>query len=147
VDSLAEGLTAFVVFLFSTTLHEAAHAWAALRGGDPTAYRGGQVSLDPRPHIRREPLGLVVLPIITALVSGWPMGFASAPYDPQWAQRHPTRAALMSLAGPAANLALVCRCRRSTGAARCRSCSSPRRPAPTRSSCGARRGSACWGSW
>jgi Zn-dependent protease len=107
VDSLAEGLTYFVVFLFSTTLHEAAHAWAALRGGDPTAYRGGQVSLDPRPHVRREPFGLLVLPIVTALVSGWPMGYASAPYDPRWAQRHPTRAALMSLAGPAANLALV----------------------------------------
>lgn len=31
------------VFLFSTTLHEAAHAWAALKGGDTTAYKGGQV--------------------------------------------------------------------------------------------------------
>ena len=107
MDSLADGITYFVVFLFSTTLHEAAHAWAALRGGDPTAYHGGQVTLDPRPHIRREPFGLLVLPLITAIVSGWPMGFASAPYDPRWAQRYPTRAALMSLAGPAANIALV----------------------------------------
>ena len=33
------GLVFYAVFLAATTLHEAAHAWAALRGGDPTAYR------------------------------------------------------------------------------------------------------------
>jgi Zn-dependent protease len=107
VPELADALTFFVVFLFSTTLHEAAHAWAALRGGDATAYKGGQVSLDPIPHIRREPFGMVVLPLVTALLIGWPMGFASAPYDPDWARRYPRRAALMALAGPGANLALV----------------------------------------
>jgi Zn-dependent protease len=107
VPHLADALAYFVVFLLSTTLHEAAHAWAALRGGDPTAYRGGQVSLDPGPHIRREPFGMLVLPLVTALATGWPFGFASAPYDPQWARRHPNRAALMALAGPAANLMVV----------------------------------------
>jgi len=96
-----------VVFLLSTTLHEAAHAWAAMLGGDPTAYHGGQVSLDPRPHIRREPFGMVVLPLLTALLSGWPFGFASAPYDPRWALRHPRRAGWMALAGPGANLLLL----------------------------------------
>ncbi|MDH3497271.1 MAG: site-2 protease family protein [Gemmatimonadota bacterium] len=97
----------YVVFLFSTVLHEAAHAWAALLGGDRTAYHGGQVSLDPRPHIKREPFGMVVLPLISVVLSGWPFGFASAPYDPRWAMRFPKRAALMALAGPAANLAMV----------------------------------------
>jgi Zn-dependent protease len=102
-----EGVVWYVVFLLSTTFHEAAHAWAAKRGGDLTAYLGGQVSLDPRPHIRREPLGMVVLPVISIALSGWPFGFASTPYDPRWAQEHPRRAAWMSLAGPASNLALV----------------------------------------
>jgi len=97
----------YVAFLFSATLHEAAHAWAAKRGGDLTAYRGGQVSLDPRPHIRREPFGMVVIPVISLLVSGFPFGFASAPYDPQWARRFPHRAGWMALAGPAANLLLL----------------------------------------
>jgi Zn-dependent protease len=105
---LVDGLVFYVVFVYSTTLHEAAHAWAALRGGDPTAYRGGQVTLDPRPHIRREPIGMVVLPLISVLVSGWPLGFASAPFDRRWAERYPNRAARMALAGPAANLFLVC---------------------------------------
>jgi Zn-dependent protease len=107
VEHIVDALTYFIVFLFSTTLHEAAHAWAALRGGDLTAYRGGQVTLDPRPHIKREPFGMVVLPLISALATGWPMGYASAPYNPDWARRYPTRAALMALAGPAANLLLV----------------------------------------
>src|SRR5215210_2042258 len=107
LENLADGFLFYVVFLFSTTLHEAAHAWAALRGGDRTAYEGGQVTLDPLPHIRREPIGMVVLPLISVLVSGWPLGFASAPYDPEWAEKHPRRAAWMALAGPGANFALV----------------------------------------
>ena len=107
MPDIGSGLVYYVVFLFSTTLHEAAHAWAALRGGDPTAYHGGQVSLDPRAHIRREPFGMVALPLISVLLSGWPFGFASAPYDPQWAMRYPRRAAWMALAGPAGNLLLV----------------------------------------
>jgi Zn-dependent protease len=107
MPDLANGFLLYGVFLLSTTFHEAAHAWAALRGGDATAFRGGQVSLDPRPHIRREPIGMVVLPLIAVLVSGWPLGYASAPYDPDWARRYPTRAAWMALAGPGANLALV----------------------------------------
>ena len=107
MPDLASALLYYVVFLFSTTVHEAAHAWAAKRGGDLTAYHGGQVSLDPRPHIRREPFGMVVLPLLSAVVSGWPFGYASAPYDSRWAMRHPKRAALMALAGPGANLVVV----------------------------------------
>ena len=107
MDDVADGLIFYLVFLLSTTLHEAAHAWAALRGGDPTAYAGGQVSLDPIPHIRREPFGMVVLPLISVAISGWPLGFASAPYSMEWAARYPRRSAWMALAGPAANFSLV----------------------------------------
>jgi Zn-dependent protease len=105
--SVGLGLTWFLVFLFSTTLHEASHAFAAYRLGDPTAYHGGQVTLNPLPHIRREPIGMVAVPLITFFTRGWMMGWASAPYDPAWARRFPRRAAVMALAGPAANLALV----------------------------------------
>ncbi len=106
-DKLADGLVWYVAFLFSTTLHEASHAFAAMRLGDYTAYHGGQVTLDPIPHVRREPFGLVVVPILSFLLGGWMMGWASAPYDPAWALRYPKRSAIMSLAGPAANLLLV----------------------------------------
>ena len=107
MPDLTTGILLYAVFLLSTTFHEAAHAWAALRGGDLTAFRGGQVTLDPRPHIRREPIGMVVLPLISVLISGWPLGFASAPYDPEWAMKYPNRAGWMALAGPGANLVLV----------------------------------------
>ena len=104
---LVEGLKWYLVFLGSTTLHEAAHAWSALKLGDDTAARGGQVSLDPTPHIRRAPWGMVVVPILSWLLGGRLIGWASAPYNPAWAQQYPSCAALMSLAGPAANLLLV----------------------------------------
>jgi Zn-dependent protease len=96
-----------MVFLLSTTLHEAGHAWAAMLGGDLTAYHGGQVSLSPVPHIRREPFGMLILPLLTVAVSGWPFGYASAPYDIRWAARHPKRAAWRALAGPGANILLI----------------------------------------
>lgn len=106
-ETVALGLIWYAVFLFSTTLHEAGHAWAALKLGDPTAYHGGQVTLNPLPHMLREPFGTIVMPLLSFALSGWMMGWASAPYDPLWAARHPRRAAWMSLAGPAANLLLV----------------------------------------
>ncbi|KAA3660646.1 MAG: site-2 protease family protein [Calditrichaeota bacterium] len=97
----------YVSFIFALTCHEAAHALVAKLGGDPTAYEGGQVSLNPWPHIRRSPFGTVVVPIVMLIVSGWMLGWASAPYDPHWQRRYPKRAALMALAGPAANFILV----------------------------------------
>jgi Zn-dependent protease len=106
-DPVLSLLLWFPAFLFSITVHEAAHAWVALRGGDPTAYRGGQVTLWPWPHIRREPIGMVVVPVITSLAYGWAMGWASAPYDPKWADEHPRAAARMAAAGPAGNFAIA----------------------------------------
>ncbi len=96
-----------VAFLFSTTCHEAAHALVAKLGGDDTAYRSGQVTLDPIPHIKRSPFGMVVVPILSFLLNGFMIGWASAPYDPFWANRHPKRAAMMSAAGPAANFTIM----------------------------------------
>jgi Zn-dependent protease len=96
-----------VVFVISVTAHEAAHALAAYWGGDSTAYRAGQVSLNPVPHMRREPFGMVMMPLISVVSMGWPIGWASTPYDPAWEQRYPRRAAWMAAAGPAANFAIA----------------------------------------
>ncbi|MCP4003329.1 MAG: hypothetical protein GY725_03960 [bacterium] len=101
------GLLWFAVFVVSVSAHEAAHAYAALRGGDPTAYIGGQVTLNPIPHMKREPFGMLVLPLLFALTRGYCIGWASTPYDPAWEQRYPRRAAWMAAAGPAANLAIA----------------------------------------
>lgn len=102
------GFIYYVAFLFSTTCHEAAHALAAKLGGDMTAAEGGQVSLNPVPHIRRSPYGMVVFPLLSFfLLHGSMIGFASAPYNPDWARRYPHRSALMALAGPATNFTLM----------------------------------------
>lgn len=106
-ELLLHGVLWFIAFLFSTTCHEAAHAWAAKLGGDLTAYAAGQVSLDPLPHIRREPVGMVVMPWLFFFTQGSMMGWASAPFDPRWARAYPRRAAWMALAGPAANFVIV----------------------------------------
>ncbi len=104
---LLYGFIWYVAFLFSTTCHEAAHALVAKRGGDKTAAEGGQVSLNPIPHIRREPFGMVVIPVLAYLVNGSMIGWASAPFDPEWERRNPRRAGWMALAGPAANFSLM----------------------------------------
>lgn len=111
-ESFGIAIFSLIVFLFSTVCHEAAHAVTALRLGDKTAYHNGQVTLNPWPHIRQEPFGLGILPIVSMflnLQSGMPgvIGFASAPFDPLWAMRNPKRAAWMAMAGPAANFALA----------------------------------------
>jgi Zn-dependent protease len=107
MDDLSLGMIWYPVFLLSTTLHEAAHAYAAMLGGDLTGYHEGQVTLDPRPHIKREPFGMVLVPLFTFVTGGWMLGWASVPFDTRWADRFPHRAGWMSLAGPAANLFLV----------------------------------------
>ena len=106
-ETLALGFIWYVAFLFSTTCHEAAHALVAKLGGDSTAALGGQLSLNPIPHIRRAPFGMVVFPILSFFLSGGMIGWASAPYDPLWERRHPRRSAWMALAGPAANFTLM----------------------------------------
>ena len=101
------GFISYLVFLFSTTCHEAAHAFVAARGGDKTAAMGGQVTLNPIPHIRREPFGMVVIPLLSFFFAGGMIGWASAPYDPLWERRYPRRAGWMALAGPATNYTLM----------------------------------------
>ncbi len=90
----------------SISFHEAAHAWTALRLGDPTAKHQGRVSLNPFDHI--DPIGTVILPLFM-MISGLPVfGWAKpTPFNP-WNLENPKRdSALISLAGPASNLAIA----------------------------------------
>ena len=104
----------YIVFLLSVTAHEAAHAWAGWKLGDDTAYLGGQVTLDPLPHIRREPIGMVVVPIVALMYIGFPIGYASAPYNPLWAQRLSQARGVDGARGA--------RCQLDSGSARARPC-------------------------
>ncbi|MFT5356216.1 MAG: Zn-dependent protease [Polyangiales bacterium] len=90
----------FTATLLSLTVHEAGHAFVGGWGGDDTAR--DQVTLNPTPHVTRQPFGMLLVPIISFVLNGgtWMIGFASAPYDPGWAVRFPKKAALMAAAGP-----------------------------------------------
>jgi Zn-dependent protease len=107
MGTITEGFLWYIAFILSTTLHEASHAFAALKLGDRTAYEGGHVTLDPTVHMKREPLGTIIVPIVSFLAGGWMIGWASVPYDSQWAYDNPRSSAKMSAAGPAANLFIV----------------------------------------
>jgi len=107
LEQIKLGILWYVIFLFSIVLHEFGHAIAAMKLGDRTAFNEGQVSLNPIPHMQREVFGTIIVPIASFIFGGWMIGWASAPYDYQWAQRNKEKSAIMSLAGPAANLFLI----------------------------------------
>ena len=105
--NLSDGILWYVVFLFSTVFHEAAHAFTSHKMGDSTAHSIGQVSLNPVPHIKREPIGTVIVPLLSFAAGGWMIGWASTPYNPQWALDYPKKAAAMAAAGPISNFILL----------------------------------------
>ncbi len=96
------------LLIVSLGLHEAAHAWAALRCGDPTGRDLGRISLNPIVHV--DPMMTVVLPAVLYLTSGGRMIFGGAKPVPVnfHALRHPYRdMALVAFAGPFTNFLLV----------------------------------------
>lgn len=97
--------TVFSLFalLFAITIHEASHAWSALRFGDPTSASMGRVSLNPLAHI--DPIGTVLLPILCKITGAPLIGWAKPVMVNPRNLRHPRRDNLwISFAGPAANL-------------------------------------------
>ncbi len=104
--NVAQIFIAFIVLLFSLTVHEMAHAWTADRLGDPTARLLGRVSLNPLVHA--DPIGTILFPLI-AMISRAPLiGWAKpVPVNIRYL-RHPRRDyVLVAAAGPASNLVLA----------------------------------------
>ncbi len=103
---LAQVFLAFIVLLFSLTVHESAHAWTADRLGDRTARLLGRVSLNPIVHA--DPIGTVVFPLVSML-SGAPLIGWAKPVPVNTARLgHPRRDyMLVAAAGPASNLLLA----------------------------------------
>jgi Zn-dependent protease len=97
---------AFLVLLFSLTVHESAHAWASWRLGDPTGRLLGRVSLNPLVHI--DPIGTVLFPLL-AMVTHLPIiGWAKpVPVDTSKLTDERRDFLLIAAAGPVSNLALA----------------------------------------
>jgi Zn-dependent protease len=104
--NLAQVFIAFLVLLFSLTVHEAAHAWAADWRGDSTARQLGRMSLNPMAHI--DPWGTVVFPLIAMLAHLPIIGWAKpVPIDVRFLKNYRTDSMLIAGAGPASNLLLA----------------------------------------
>jgi Zn-dependent protease len=103
---IAQVFIAFVVLLFSLTVHESAHAWTADRLGDPTARLLGRVSLNPVVHA--DLIGTVIFPLLS-MVSGVPLiGWAKpVPVNISRLRRHRSDYVLVAAAGPASNLLIA----------------------------------------
>jgi Zn-dependent protease len=92
--------------LLAITLHEAAHAYAAKRFGDATAYMMGRMTLNPLKHI--DPVGTVLLPLLSLVIGGFLFGWAKPVPVNFGALRNP-RVGMrwVAAAGPAANLVMA----------------------------------------
>jgi Zn-dependent protease len=107
-------LQAFTVIVFcvlvpSVILHEVAHGALALVFGDDTAKRAGRLTLNPLPHI--DPFGTIVLPALLAVTNIGAFGWAKpVPVTVSRLRRPRDHGLLVSLVGPAVNVALAVGC-------------------------------------
>ena len=94
------------VLLFSIVAHEFAHAEAAYRQGDQTAYMLGRLTLNPLKHI--DPFMTVIFPLVLILINA-PFVFGAAkpvPVNPRNYRNYRRGDIIVSLAGIATNLGL-----------------------------------------
>lgn len=97
-------LIGIIGFAFTIIVHEVAHGWMADRLGDPTARLAGRSTLNPIPHI--DIFGSLVLPLLLITIhSPFIFGWAKpVPIDPYNLKNPRKDAAIISLAGPLANI-------------------------------------------
>ena len=103
MNSIIQNIAIYALpVIFAITLHEAAHGYVAKYFGDLTAYTQGRVSLNPVRHI--DPIGTILLPLLTLLLGGILFGWAKPVPVNFSALRRPKQDMLwVALAGPGAN--------------------------------------------
>src|SRR5438132_6201409 len=89
--------------------HEYAHAEAAYRQGDDTAYMLGRLTLNPLKHI--DPLMTVIVPFLLWRIGAPPFGAAKpVPVNPRKYRQFRRGDIIVSLAGIVVNLSLFVAC-------------------------------------
>jgi len=113
VTWLPELIAAVLAAVVAITLHEAAHGYAALALGDPTAREAGRLSLNPIRHV--DPVGTLLIPGILLVGQLLTLGRVEGMFG--WAKPVPVNIfrlrgglrgmGLVAAAGPAMNFALA----------------------------------------
>ena len=106
-SALATFVIAFPALIFSLVAHEYAHAVAAYRQGDDTAYMLGRITLNPLPHI--DPIMSIAFPALTFLLSKGMFVFGGAkpvPVNPRKYRSYKKGDIIVSAAGVTTNFVL-----------------------------------------
>ncbi|MDE1975194.1 MAG: site-2 protease family protein [Patescibacteria group bacterium] len=98
-------ILSIIILIFSVILHEVSHGYMADLLGDPTARLQGRLTLNPVKHI--DPVGSIIVPLVTSLF-GFTFGWAKpVPYNPYNLKNRRAGEFLIAAAGPVSNLALA----------------------------------------
>lgn len=90
-----------IAFLLALTVHEYAHARAALAAGDDTAQRAGRISLNPLDHL--DPLGTIMF--VLMMLNGFGIAWGKpVPVDPYRFKSPRWDSLKVSLWGPLSNM-------------------------------------------
>jgi Zn-dependent protease len=98
-------ILSIVILIMSVVLHELAHGYMADWLGDSTARRQGRLTINPLQHL--DPVGSVIVPLVTSLM-GFTFGWAKpVEYNPHNLKNRRSGELLIALAGPASNLLIA----------------------------------------
>lgn len=95
-------ISVIALVIYSTSLHELAHAFSADYFGDPTPGRYGRLTWNPLPHLSPV-LTAIVLPTIFYLTNRGLFCLAATPVNPSRFRRPLRDFALVALTGPLMN--------------------------------------------
>lgn len=95
-----------IILIMSVVIHEVSHGYAALALGDPTAKYQDRLTLNPLSHL--DPVGSFLIPLLGYFMGGFIIGWAKpVPLNPFNLRNQKWGEALVSIAGPLANIALA----------------------------------------
>ncbi len=106
-DVILTLLLTFPIFLFSLSVHEAAHALTAAYGGDLTSAYQNRITLNPIPHI--DFVGTIIIPVVMTIFGGLPLiGWAKpVPVNELNFRRRGNYGVIVAMAGPFSNLLIA----------------------------------------
>lgn len=98
-------IISIIILILSVIIHEVSHGYMADRLGDPTARLQGRLTINPLKHI--DPIGSIIVPLITS-IAGFTFGWAKpVPYNPYNLKNRRLGEFLIAAAGPLSNLGIA----------------------------------------